>query len=122
MLAQASRPFQSIQRGRQSSTAKTLIVRTLQSSWTSHLKENYCHHYIPDREPAPYTEISDNEEDIVVNIADHDLEKGHSESAVIFEHHVGHIEDFDVIGVQEVTEMRILSSRREVRNKHVIFF
>ena len=48
------------------------------------------HHYIPDREPAPYTEISDNEEDIIV---DHDVEDGHSESVVIVERDVGQSED-----------------------------
>ena len=52
------------------------------------------HHYVPDHEPAPYTVISDDEEDSVVNI----VIEGHSESAVLVEQEIGQSEDFDVTG------------------------
>ena len=48
------------------------------------------HHYVPDREPAPYTEISDTEEDVIV---DRDVEDGHPESVAIVERDVGQSED-----------------------------
>ena len=58
------------------------------------------HHYVPDREPAPYTEISEDEEEVIVNIADHE---GQPESAVTLEHNVGQ-NDCYVIGEQEANE------------------